>query len=199
MSMKLYLSSLSIPNEDAFLSLFGPGKNSVGLIANAWGPYPLEKRQPFIDGLTDKLKHMGFKVKPINLLDYTNRQDDLQKALRALQGVCVTGGNTFFLNWAVHQAGLQNIMHGLGRNGFVYYGESAGAVVAGTTLHGVEQLDSLSDAPHIIWEGMKLVDYGIVPHWNNPKYKTALQACKKEMSAYTTTKTITDTEFVIIG
>ena len=75
------------------------------------------------------------------------------------------GGNTFYLNHKIHKTGFDELIKAALANGLVYGGTSAGAVVAEPTLHGVEFIDNPKDAPQVIWEGLGLVDFGIVPHW----------------------------------
>lgn len=198
--MKLYLSSLSLPDTKDFAGLFDPEKlNKIGVIANAWTPYPEEKARPYIDETKTKLRNLKFEIIDIDLLDFKNRENELKNLLQSLQGVLVTGGNTFYLNWAIHQSGFHNIIQELVNDGLIYCGESAGAAVAGPTLHGIENLDDIKEGPEIFWEGLNLVDYGVLPHWGLEKYGNALEACRKEMSEYTTVKTILDDGHIVVS
>ena len=81
---------------------------------------------------------------------------------------------------------------------FVYGGGSAGAAVAGTTLHGVEYLDNKDDAPEVLYECMGLVSFAILPHWGLEKYGENLEKCKKEMEKYAKVYTITNEQAIII-
>ena len=77
----------------------------------------------------------------------------------------LTGGNTFQLNWAIRQSGFNTIIHDLVNDALVYGGESAGVVVAGKTLHGVENLDDPRDAAVAIWDELGLVSFSLILHW----------------------------------
>lgn len=169
--MKLYLSSLGIPNPQAYLSLFAKKRNpQVALVTNAWGTYPAERAKPYIDAVKDQFKAMGITIESLDLLEYGNKHDELQTKLSGLDGMWVTGGNSYYLNWAIHQSSLHKIIHGLCDKGFVYGGESAGAIVAGPTLNHFQEADDPNEAPEVILDGMRLTDVVIVPHADNPKY-----------------------------
>ena len=197
--MKLFLSSVGIPQPAAYRELFANKQTMrIGLIANAWGTYPAGKREPFISQTTTQLTTLGATVQPLDLLDYAGKQGKLQKALQSLDGLWVTGGNSFYLNWAAHQAGMQYIIGALCRDGLVYGGESAGAILATPTLHGVEFVDDANDAPEVLWDGLGLISFGLVPHWGNPKYAELLASCRQEMEKHVKAKILTDTQCLVV-
>ncbi|MEP7204893.1 MAG: Type 1 glutamine amidotransferase-like domain-containing protein [Candidatus Saccharibacteria bacterium] len=169
--MKLFLSSLSIPHPKAYKALFEDKKNvRVALICNAWGSYETDKSKPFINAIIGIFMKMDIQIEILDLLDYIDRQEKLDELLSGFDGVWITGGNTYYLNWTIHQAGLDAIILKHCRNGLVYGGESAGAIVAGPTLKHFETLDNPEDAPMVLLDGMKLTDTVVVPHFDNPKY-----------------------------
>ena len=61
---------------------------------------------------------------------------------------------------------------------------SAGAIITGPTLHGAENADNPNDAPQVLWDAMRLVKFGIVPHWGMEKYKTVLEKIKIAQEPY---------------
>jgi dipeptidase E len=122
----------------------------------------------------------------LKLLDKTAVEESLkQKDL-----VWVMGGNTFYLNFLLHKSGFKDVIKKLLKEGLVYGGESAGAVVAGSTLHGIEYLDDPKLSPEVIWEGLKLFDFGIIPHWGLSEYGESLLDAKREMERYAIVSTI---------
>jgi dipeptidase E len=174
--MKLYLSSLAIQNPRAYKALFGGVRNpKVAIVANAWGVSSPEESEPYIDMIKDQYKRMGITATQIDLLGYQNQHDELRADLSTYNGVWVTGGNTYYLNWVIHQCGFQNLIRDLCKSGFVYGGESAGAIVAGPTLRHFQAVDKPSEAPEIILEGMGLTNTVIVPHANSPEDGAAMK------------------------
>jgi len=126
------------------------------------------------------------------------KKDSLATKLAGFGGCWVMGGNCFYLNYWMCKSGFDTLLPGLLTQGFVYGGESAGAVVAGKTLHGVEVLDNPDEAPEVIWEGLKLVDYGILPHWGKPKHADRYQMAYDEMQLFTPVKTLSDEQFISV-
>jgi dipeptidase E len=194
--MKLYLSSLGIPDPKAYQRLFGKHKGRIAVIATAWNVAPAEKSRPFIEHVIAALTDMGFIPFMLDLRDYDGKTDALAEKFADCSGVWVTGGNTFYLSYHMHQSGFDTLLPHLLRQGFVYAGESAGAVIAGKTLHGIEVLDDPSLAPETIWEGLCLVDYGIIPHWGKPKYAGRSEQAYEEMRLFGPVKTLTDDQYI---
>src|SRR5688572_13181491 len=198
--MKLYLSSVGVPNIQAYQQLFESGKtHSIAIIPTAWDVAPAQKAAPFIARTTTQLSQVGFVCHQLNLADFANKQQELQQELAVVSGIWLTGGNTFYLNYWMRESGFDSILPALLQRGLVYAGESAGAVLAGTTLHGIELLDDPQEAPQTIWEGLSLVDYGIIPHWGEPKYADRYAQAAEEMRLFTGVKTLTNQEYIIVS
>lgn len=75
----------------------------------------------------------------------------------------------------MQQSGLDDLLREPVRDGAMIYGRwSAGAVVAGSSLRGLELMD---DAEIVVeghrgppvWDGLGLVDFTIVPHFQSPR------------------------------
>lgn len=195
--MKLYLSSLAIPDTAAFTSLFA-AKGRIAIIPTAWNVAPSEKSAPFYERTTRMLTDLGFDAEYVDLKDYGGKNAQLQQKLDEHAGVWVMGGNTFYLNYWLRESGFDQLLPGLLAQGFVYAGESAGAVIAGKTLHGIELLDNPADAPETLWEGLGLVDYGIIPHWGSQKYADRMDQTLDEMQQFVKVKTLTDSDAIIV-
>lgn len=197
--MKLYLSSIEIPNSDELLGLLsGKQSLSVAIIPDAWDTYPEERRLPIIEKLKGIFHSIGIKPSLIKLSETSG--EGLRTELSKHSLVWVMGGNSFYLNYVVHKSGFAEMIKQLMDNGLVYGGESAGAVLATPTLRGVELMDDPSEAPEVIWEGLRLVDFGIIPHWDNEKYKEVLEKAKAKMEKHARVETLGDKQaFVING
>jgi peptidase E len=97
----------------------------------------------------------------------------------------------------MHKSGFSDIIIRFLDNGMVYGGESAGAVVAGSTLKGVDQVDDPKEAPGVVWEGLGLMDKGIIPNWGWEKYATEIKAAR-EVMAETTEIIMIDNDHAVI-
>lgn len=196
-TMKLYLSSRGIPNPKAFLKLSKSGPHHVVIIPTGWNTSPQSKSAPFIDEILHQFNEMHFSHELLNLEDFAGNGEGVRQELQSADAVWVLGGNSFYLNYWMHKSGFDTVLPGLLKKGLVYGGESAGAVVAGRTLHGIELLDNPDDAPDIIWAGLNLVDFGILTHWDHPKYADRIQQVYDEMQLFGPVKTLANDQTLV--
>ena len=178
--MKLFLSSLRLPNKDEQNKLFG-GKTSptVVIIPNAWDPYPEKRQQTELANTKDEFEKRGYRPSVLDLVTSSDAQR--QDALQSNDLAWVMGGNSFYLNYLIRKTGFDVLLKDVLREGLVYGGVSAGAVIAGPTLYGTENVDDPHDAPRVVWDGLGLVDFGVVPHWGMEKYAGKLEKMADEM------------------
>lgn len=196
--MKLYLSSMSPINKDELLKLVGKQSGlSVVIVPNAWDTYPKERKELEVANCIALFKSCGFTT---SVLDLTiSDKQKVEDGLKNKTLVWVMGGNTFYLNLYLHKSGFSEVIKQHLDNGLVYGGESAGAVVTGLTLHGIEHLDDPKESPEVIWEGLKLVDFSIIPHWGWEKYGEYLEKAKQEMEKSTKVVTIDNDKALVIN
>lgn len=173
--MRLYLSSLRFGDRfDLLCAMLGQGAR-IGVIANALDLIPAASREAYARNVHDpvaELNAQGMTAAPLDLRDYFAAPQRLDTALAALDAVWVTGGNSFLLRRAMRQsgfdiAGVQRIKDGK----LLYGGYSAGAIVAGPSLRGIEAMDDPSDVaegydPAPIWDGLDLIGLHLVPHYD---------------------------------
>jgi len=195
--MKLFLSSIRLPNQQERLQLFGNKKLlSVAIVPNAWDTYPADRQKAELSNTVSQFEELGFKT---TIIDLTTANSNLKENLEPYDFIWIMGGNTFYLNYKIHKTGFDQTLKQAVNNGLVYGGTSAGAVIAGPTIHGAENVDDPKDAPQIIWEGLGLTDFGIVPHWGMDKYANELEKMYEEMQPYVSQITkLSNEEAVVI-
>jgi len=181
--MKLFLSSIRLPSESEKVSLFG-GKSelSVVIVPNAWDTYPEDRQKAELAKTISDFEQLGFRTSVLDLVTSSDRQRE--DSLGSSDFLWVMGGNTFYLNHRIHKTGFDKLVKTALEKGLVYGGTSAGAVVAGPTIRGAENVDDPADAPEVIWDGLGLVEFGIVPHWGMEKYASELEKMKDEMQPH---------------
>ncbi|HSX33097.1 MAG TPA: Type 1 glutamine amidotransferase-like domain-containing protein [Candidatus Saccharimonadales bacterium] len=169
--MKLYLTSYRIPDLQVLSDLVGKpaGKMRVALIPNAKDYYAYRARRVKIRLVADYLRSQGFKVSVVDLLERRSIPD-LRATLEKYDLLWVMGGNTFCLREAMRKSGFDRIIHDVVEAGVVFAGESAGACIAGTDLHGVEFGDDPEFAEKVIWPALNLSPHVFVPHMDNPDF-----------------------------
>jgi dipeptidase E len=169
--MKLYLSSINIPAPGDLAKLLGKplSQTKVTLVANAQDYYSERAREYQIGLRVECLKALGFKVTVVDLRGYR----DATKLTNELAGtdlVWAMGGNTFCLRYEMKLSGFDEVITQLLEQGVVYGGDSAGALVAGLSIGGIESADIPEYAPEVIEDGLKLVPFVVLPHVDNPEF-----------------------------
>jgi dipeptidase E len=180
MGMKLYLSSYRAPVASELFALLPkpPEQCKLAIIPNAKDAKLPEERALKLDELTLDLNNLGLASDIVDLRDYDDGQS-LFEALKTYDGVWVAGGNTFVLRSEMQRSGFDEIVKQLLDTGFVYCGESAGAIVAGVSLVGAEIADEPELAETKIDTGLDLVANIFVPHADSSDFVEYVNYMKK--------------------
>jgi dipeptidase E len=174
--MQLYLSSYKLGSEPQKLKELVDVTRKVAVISSALDfSDEFERKQNSIQREIDDFLALGLQAEELDLRDYFERRDELEKKMGEYGLIWAIGGNSFILRRAMRQSGLDELMkqyQSEDRQGFVYAGYSAGAVVAAPTLRGIELVDDpnvvpATYEPEVIWEGLGLVNYSIAPHYRS--------------------------------
>lgn len=199
--MKLFLCSIFIP--DAYIPrlarLVGKPlkKTTASFISTAADPY---KDKWFVEADRKVLKKLGIQFVDIDLKQFDKNPAKLGRELHKQDIIFVSGGNSFYLNYWIKRIGFKSILQKLLAEGKVYIGGSAGAAIAGSSLKPLETLDDPTKAPTRIDEGLKLVDYVILPHYGIEKYENRYQMIfKKFQSGPFVLKTLTNEQAIIVN
>jgi dipeptidase E len=188
--MKYYLSSFKFGNELEKLKQMLPAGSKIGHINNSrdWTTADPEIRLNYQNQEITQLNELGFATESLDLKDYFGKEDLLRIKLAQLNGLWVSGGNTFVLRQAMKLSGFDNIFKELRkRNNFLYAGYSAGICVLCDSLKYIKNVDEPNDFPYagnkeIIWDGLGVFDYALLPHYDSDHFESAaigkeLQTC----------------------
>lgn len=171
--MRLFLSSQDFGNYPEVLVELVGDNTKTALISNAKDDWISNDRTEKTEEKKHEFRQLGFEVYEIDLRSYFNKAEELETLLKDFGLVWCTGGNTFMLRRAMAQSGLDTILaKRMAADNLAYGGSSAGAIVATPSLHGTELGDDPGMIPHgynkkIIWEGLALVPFYIVPHFGS--------------------------------
>ncbi|MFO0920779.1 MAG: Type 1 glutamine amidotransferase-like domain-containing protein [Candidatus Saccharimonadales bacterium] len=169
--MKLYLTSYRVPVPEELFKLVDkkPEEIKLAIIPNAKDYYSERPRNFKIKQTIESFNSIRLTNHQIvDLRDETRLH--LLNTLSEFDIIWCVGGNTFCLMEAIKNSGFDWVIKQLINGGIVYGGESAGAIVAGTTLRGVEFADEPEFVDKVIWEGIGLIDRIIVPHVGSQNY-----------------------------
>ena len=201
--MKLFLYSFAFTLSDeqtkAFASL--TGKNiediSLALIDNAADVVP--DSAEWVKETHKILEAKGFKTEVVNLNDWQDNKTGLREKLSSKDAIWVNAGNTYHLRWIMKQTGADEIITELVKQGKVYAGWSAGAIVAGPTLQHIEFMEDASVVPEVISDGLGLADVVVVPHMDNQDFADAAKKTNEALvAAGYSTQPLTDSQALVI-
>ncbi len=179
--MKLFLSSIGINNAEELYKLIGKRQGiKTALITNAFELKSPEDRKIRYDLVMGNLGKLNLDITEVDLKNYINNPTKLKQELAKYDFIWANGGNVFYLRMLMQQSGFDKIIKDLVDSGMVYGGDSAGAIVAGVSLHGFERADHIDQVPTVIYEGLDLIDFVPLPHWGNQKFKDALDSIKED-------------------
>lgn len=174
--MRLFLSSFRLGNvPQELVRLAGDNKQAV-IVVNACDELPEADRQIRLRQEVALLRELGFNSTEIDLRRYfnnTQQQAELSNLLTPAGLVWVRGGNSFVLRRAMKASGFDVMLVDLlNRDAIVYGGYSAGACVLSPSLEGIDMVDDPHVIPKgydpaIVWEGLALIPYAVVPHYKS--------------------------------
>src|SRR5471030_804039 len=169
--MKLYLSSIDIPAPAELEILMGkPLKGSnVALIPNAQDYYSLRAWDYKVGKRSEYFESFGLHCTVVDLRE-VNGDTQIYSAFKGQDLIWAMGGNTFCLRYEMRKSGFDHAIRKLLSNDTVYGGDSAGALVAGTSISGIESADIPQFAVEKIDEGLGLVPFVVLLHIDNPEF-----------------------------
>lgn len=179
--MRLYLSSIRIPTPADLAKLLGkPSLKgvSVALLTNAEDQYSERPRDFLVNDMISYMQQLGLQVDEVDLREYNNTKE-LKDVLADHDLIWAMGGNTFMLRYEMRRSGFDKIIRDLLEEGIVYGGDSAGALVAGTSIAGIESADEPAYAEQVVKEGLGLVQYVPMPHVDNPEFVEVMPIVRK--------------------
>jgi dipeptidase E len=177
--MRLYLSSFRLGNKPSELVRLLKGRQRTAMILNADDYKNAEDRGASLERESDDLRGIGLEPIELDLRDYFGKSSELRARLPSFDLLWVRGGNSFILRRALRQSGGDVVIKDLlARDGLVYGGYSAGAVVLTPSLRGVELVDDPNVVPEgynapIIWDCLGILAYQLLPHYKSDHPESA--------------------------
>jgi dipeptidase E len=207
--MKLYLSSFRMGERfDDLVSVLGPGAK-VAVVSNALDYIPADARRAYARTGFDALRvfiERGLDAVDLDLRSHFDAPRTLEDALADVRLVWAVGGNAFLLRRAMRQSGFDRWLPSRVQEGtLIYGGWSAGAVVAGPDLDGIELMDDPAMTAEgyetaVVREGLGLVDFTVVPHYrsDHPEAGAAERAAAFRQERRLPLRTLRDGEVIVV-
>jgi dipeptidase E len=175
---KLFLASAASITLDKVRKLLPdmPSNLNLAFVTTASDPYE-DKAWLYED--RDKLISMGFKVKDFDIKNKT--QETLNQELNNVDVIFIAGGNIFYLLEKTLKSGFDKVVKQLIDKGVVYIGSSAGSVLLCPTIEYCKTFDDPKIAPNLkSYNGLGIVDFLIIPHYEKEKYIQRQETVKNE-------------------
>lgn len=175
--MKLYLSSYRVGNKkEELINWIKENGNHIFVIPNAVDVFPDGERKT--NGIFDKckdLEELGFCTEILDLRNFFGKKQEMIDFINDRKAFYVIGGNVFVLRTAMKLSGFDEYLKEISvLPNYLYSGFSAGICVLANDLHGIHLADQPGADPYkygkIMWEGIGLIDYMPVPHYDTPNH-----------------------------
>jgi len=110
-------------------------------------------------------KKRGFIVDDFSITKMS--KEEIENKLKDKNIIHCCGGNTFYLMDQLVKTGAGEIIKNKIKEGVIYTGSSAGAMVAGNHIELVAEIDDQQKAPDLKTFGLEIIDLAILPHWGS--------------------------------
>ena len=139
----------------------------LAFVPTAAGPEAEDKEWVRVD--RRQLEALGCSLSTLDLAAV--EADELAAALGEVDGVFLTGGNSYLLLWHARRSGFAGRVVPLVERGqLLYAGTSAGAMVAGPDLGPAANLDNRREVPELESSAaFGLAPFTVLPHDNLPE------------------------------
>ena len=196
MNRKLFLSSSFSDVSELLPDFLGDLSNKrVTFIPTA---AKVEKVNFFVKLGKKALEKMGAVVDELELSTAT--AEEIKTKIEKNDIIYVSGGNTFFLLQEMKRSGAdQLIMQEISR-GKPYIGESAGSIITSPDIEYIKYMDPVDKAPGLSdYSSLNLVDFYILPHYNNFPFKKAADKIFELYSTKLPLRTISNDEVILVN
>jgi dipeptidase E len=205
--MRLFLSSYRAGKHEEDLREFIDRINKVAIITNAKDYKSPQEREISVKENFDWWRSIGLEPTEIDLRPFFGKPG-AEKLLKNHNFIWLAGGNVFLLRRALKYSGISRYLgDAVRKNEVILGGESAGAIIMGPTLkysETEEDEDSPDYVPepyekNVIWEGLDLIGYVPVPHYQAPGYTGIdeyIENLEKESIPH---KKMTDDQAIIVN
>lgn len=195
---KIFLTSSASNVLDKFVELFdcSPSDLIVAFIPTAADEY---ENKYFVDEDRNKLIELWFKILEINIARKTKKI--LQEKLSNVDIIFVAWWNTFYLLEKTLESWFNEIIKEHVKKGKYYIGSSAGSILVWLSLEPIKLMDDPSKAQNIkSYEGLKLIDKIILPHYGSEWYQEIHnQILKDYYNLKDDIITLTDNQAIVIN
>lgn len=177
---RIFLTSVAANILKKIIRLIDVQNPSVAFIANAADLY---SDKWFVEIDRDKFIELWFKIIDVDICK--EKYDEILRKLESVDVIFIAGGNVFYLSQEMKKNGIDVLIKTLVENWKTYIWSSAWSVLAWPDIGIVRNLDDPKDATDLnSYEWMNLINYSIIPHCDNIKFKNKIEKIFKDNVNY---------------
>lgn len=151
----------------------------------------------YVEAGKKALEDLGLIVEELDMA--TETLEEITATLKKNDFIYVTGGNTFFLLQELKRSGADKLILEEIAKGKLYIGESAGAVITSPNISYIQSMDSVKKATNLTnYDALNLVDFSILPHYNNAPFKEVTQKIVANYAGKPTMRPISNQEAIFV-
>ncbi|EAE6306725.1 peptidase [Listeria monocytogenes] len=151
----------------------------------------------YVEAGKKALEDLGLIVEELDVA--TETLEEITAVLKKNDFIYVTGGNTFFLLQELKRSGADKLILEEIAKGKLYIGESAGAVIMSPNISYIQSMDSAKKATNLTnYDALNLVDFSILPHYNNVPFKEVTQKIVADYAGKSTMRPISNQEVIFV-
>ena len=152
----------------------------------------------YIDEGVEMLKSLGYELEIIDISKYD--EDYLKNKLSKTECICISGGNTFYLLQELKKKNLIGLLYERIKEGLLYIGESAGAIIMSENIEYNQIMDDKSIASELDdYMGVNVFNHYVLPHIGEYPFEESTQKILENYQDKISLVAINNSEAILVN
>ena len=152
----------------------------------------------YIDEGVEMLKSLGYELEIIDISKYD--EDYLKNKLSKTECICISGGNTFYLLQELKKKNFIGLLYERIKEGLLYIGESAGAIIMSENIEYNQIMDDKSIASELDdYMGVNVFNHYVLPHIGEYPFEESTQKILENYQDKISLVAINNSEAILVN